>query len=211
MFPVQASIFADVLDQMCAKCARRQHSVEGALALAGVLLSSHVSGERRGRGGLLERQASVWHAPCASIGNGAAVIRTQAACQTYGRTNCDFYAYVPFMRGGRQDPCVLRVEHLLLVKCPNMGWPEDEARLAVGTLYDRLAIRRGAGLETAYNDDPDRGACVVPRVLHATKSRIDSGYMWVVHIRQINCPVVYLPTSTDCFWVTFHKMGYHGK
>jgi len=208
---VQVSILADVLDQMSVKCARRQHRVTGPLAVAGVLLSHHVSGERTGRGGVLERQASVWHAPCASIGNGAAVIRTQAACQSYGRTNCDYYAYVPFMRGRHQDPCVLLVEHLLLVKCPNMGWPNDEARLAVGTLFDRLAKRQGAGLETRYNDDPDNGACVVPHVLHATRSRLEAGYKWAVHIRQIHCPVVFLPASESCFWITFNKMGYHGK
>jgi hypothetical protein len=206
---MQLDKFAEALDSMAARTRRRGHGVVGAFAIAGRLLGEHVRGVRQADGSM-EYSAEVLHAPCASIRGGAALVRTEAASAARGRTRCDFYAYVPYMRGARQDACVMRIHHLLLVRCKIMGWPNDEARLAVGTLYDQLAIRAGAGLETKYNDDPTQGACCVPRLLYASHAKLAAGYPWVVHVRQIHCPVVFLPLDAGVSWVTIHKMGYHG-
>jgi hypothetical protein len=206
---MQLDQFADTLDSMAARTRRRLHGVVGGLAIAGRLLGHHVRGQRQADG-YMEYSAEVLQAPCASIRGGAALVRTEAASAACGRTRGDFYAYVPYMRGARQDACVMRIQHLLLVRCKVTGWPNDEARLAVGTLYDRLTIRAGAGLETKYNDDPAHGACCVPRLLHASQAKLAAGYPWVVHVRQIHCPVVTLSLDTGMSWVTIYKMGYHG-
>jgi hypothetical protein len=206
---MQLDQFADALDSMAARTRRRQHGVVGGLAIAGRLRGHHVRGQRQADG-YMEYPAEVLQVPCASIRGGAALVRTEAASAACERTRWDFYAYVSYMRGATQDACVMRIQHLLLVRCNVIGWPNDEARLVLGTMYGRLTIRAGTGPETKYNDDHARGACCVPRLLHASQAKLAAGYPWVVHVRQIHCPVVSLQLDTGMSWVTIYKMGHHG-
>ena len=114
-------------------------------------------------------------AASASIKGGGAVVRTAAGSFAHARTKVDYFAYVPFMRNGKHEPCVMYIKQLLLVRRDGMGWVHNEARIATGILYCNLAIMGGAGLETKFNDEPSRGACVIPRVMHANSARMARG------------------------------------
>jgi len=146
----------------------------------------------------------------ATIQSGRAIVRTETGSTSHARTKTDFFVYVPFMKKNGQNPCVMHVTQLLLVKKAGMGWLDDEARIAVGTLYDDLRVGTGAGLETEYNDDPTAGACTVPRVLWGKVANMAKGYKWAIHLRQVNCPVVHLHGPTWQAFITTHKMGFHG-
>lgn len=182
---------------------------EGPTALAGVLTPAHIRGTRRL--GKVEDAAEVLSSDSATVQNGRATVRTVAGSHSHCRTKTDHFVYIPYMKRGRQNPCVMKVDQLLLVKRPGMGWKDDEARIAVGTLYDKLSIGSGCGLEEDFNDEPAMGACTVPRVLHAKAAQLEQGYPWAVHLRQVHGPVVYLPGTTWSAFVTFSKMGFHGR
>ena len=193
---------------MAARSARQSLQIEGELAIARVLTEDRITGVRHL--GRMVDTAQVMYSDTASIQNGGALVRTIAGSSCFGRTKTDSFVYVPFMKGARQNPCVMHVKQILLVRRPGMGWHNDEARLAVGKLYEQLKVGDGAGLETEYNDDPTQGACSVPRVLECTHTGFQQGYEWAVFLRQIHCPLVYLPGTDYHRWVTFTKMGYHG-
>lgn len=197
-------------------CSATGITCRGALRIAGVVTRTHitgklVNGQRRGR-------ADVWSADTASIQNGAALIRTAAGCRAHGRTNTDCFVFIPFMCRGRMKPTVMHVKQLLLVKKAGLGWPNDEARIAVGTLYEDLTIAKGVGLETDFNENRHERACCMPRVLKASRAQMTSGYTWAVHVRQIRCPVIHVPgnaprSMNEDGWdalVTYSKMGFHG-
>lgn len=205
---LQVDVFADTLDAMMDREGRGQHAVHGALALSGKLRGEHVRTQRVD--GDVQATATVLTADSASIGGGAAVVRTLAASAAHRRTKCDHYAYVPFQRANRHDPCVLEIKQLLLVRCPGLGWRRDTARIAAGTLY-HATILAGPGLEQSYNDDPRQGACRVPTILRVSGSALENGYPWAVHVHQINSPVIALPGSGNAKdFVTFAKLGFHG-
>lgn len=195
---------------MEAKVQSRSHKVMGEKAIAGVLRRADVAGHRGAFG--VVGAADVFHSDTASIGEGAAVVRTVAGSSAYGRTRCDHYAYVPFAAASRHNPCVLVVEQLLLVRKRGMGWPQDEARLAVGILYDHLTIRSGAGLEDHWNDDSSRGPHCAPRVLFLpSKKKKKGGYRWAVFLNQIYCTCSIVPGITGDVFLTTSKMGFHGR
>lgn len=212
---LQVTRFAEVLDSMAAKVERQAHQVEGPLAIAGKLSRSHVKGTRNERLGVMEYlngiKAQVFFSDTATIQSGAWVVRTVAGSQAYGRTHVDHFAYVPFMSGRAQNPCVMKIDQILLIKRADMGWPGEEARVAVGTIWDHLTVAKGAGLETRYNDDPAKFACSVPRGLWCSKDRRGRGYPWAVHLRQIHCPVAYIPGDSGDMFVTLSKMGFNGR
>lgn len=186
----------------------RSLRIDGEFAIAGVLTEEHIIGVRQL--GRMRNAADVMYSDTASIQSGGALVRTIAGSSCFGRSKNDSFVYVPFMKRSGQNPCVLRVKQLLLVRKQGMGWHNDEARIAVGTLYDQMTVADGAGLETEYNDDPTERACSVPRVLYCSKAKFAEGYEWAVYLRQVHCPLVYLPGGSTHFWVTFTKMGYHG-
>ena len=206
---LQYSKFLKTLDAMEAKMAGQAHRVQGDRAVAGFLRRQEIVGRRGVHG--IEDAAEVFYSDSASIGLGAFVVRTIAGSNASGRTRCDQYAYVPFMSGRRHNPCVLEVDQIVLVRKPGMGWPNDEARLAVGCLYDHLQVRKGCGLEDKFNDDPARGACVVPRALFLSADRKKHGYKWAVHLNQVYCSCCVITGPSGDTFVTSHKMGYHGR
>lgn len=205
----EVSHLVSALISMSNKVRNRGHQLHGPLAVAGVLTEEHITGYREA--GLIKDAAEVFYSDTASIQWGAFLIRTDKGCAAFGRTRTDQYAYIPFMAAHRQNPCVMKISQLLLVKRQGMGWPNGECRLAVGTLYDSLSIRKGAGLEAEYNDDPSREACVVPRALFASRRCLECGYLWAVHMRQINCPVAHIPGTSGDTFLTLSKLGYHGR
>ena len=204
-----------VLEEMAAK-ASRSHRVEGDLALAGLLGEAELRGtfnlgigRYEPKGGI---SATVLCSESATIQWGAFNIRTVIGTSAKGRTKTDQYAYVPFMAGNRHNACVLEIKHIVLVRRADMGWPNGEARLAVGTLWDHLSIRRGAGLEDRFNDDPNAGACCVPRALWLSPRRRRLGYSHAVHLRQIHCPCVFIPDEVKGdYFITISKMGFNGR
>jgi len=143
---MQLSKLVKSLDSMEARVKNGAHQVEGELGIAGRLLRQHVLGVANGAE--VEGAAEVFCADSASIQRGASIIRTETGSGAHGRTRCDHFAYVPFLSGRTQNPCVMHVEQILLVRQAGMGWQNDEARIAVGILYDRLPVHRGAGLRT---------------------------------------------------------------
>lgn len=212
---LQVTRFVEVLDSMEAKAARRAHKVEGQLALAGVLTRAHIKGIFNERDGSIQhvnrQKAEVYCSDSATIQSGAWVVRTDAGSRAHGRTHTDQYVYIPFRAGRSHNACVMKIDQVLLVKRSDMGWREGEARLAVGTMWDHLTIRRGAGLETSYNDNPALRACSVPRALWASQAHRAKGYPWAVFLRQVHCPVAFIPGDTGDTFVTISKMGFHGR
>lgn len=213
---VQITRFMTTLDAMERQVAGRFHRVEGELAIAGKLTSKHIMGTHESTTGatILENgdPTTVWCSDSASIRNGAWVVRTDTGSVSHGRQHSDQYAYIPFRSKGGMNHCVMKIKQFVLVQRTNMGWRGDEARLAVGTLFDHLAVRHGAGLETQYNDDPTSGACCVPRALHATSSKLAKGSDMAVFLRQVHCSCVYIPGKDGCAtFMTLSKMGIHGR
>lgn len=206
---VQLSKFLDTLEEMESKMARRAHVVQGPYALAGVLRREGVAGQRTLTG--VTGAAEVFWADSASIGQGATVVRTVRGTTARGRTRCDQYAYVPFSSATRHNPCILVVDQLLLVRKSGMGWPGDEARLAVGTLYDHLTIRSGAGLEDEWNDDSTVGPHSTPRVLFLSAKKKRRGYRWAVHLSQVHCTCSFVQGVSGDVFLTSSKMGFHGR
>lgn len=207
--------FGRVLQQMEER-AGRAHRVNGDLAIAGKLTKDHITGRRVGAGHPVTYpdgiRPDVLVSDTATIQSGAYVIRTELGSVAYKRTHTDQYVYIPFRSGRTHNACVMCIEQLVLVKRVGMGWRNDEARIAVGTLWDHLSVRHGAGLESTFNDDPKQGACVIPRAMLLTPQRKEKGYKHAVFIRQIQCPCVYIPDSKggDVF-MTISKMGYRGR
>lgn len=214
---LQMTRFGRVLRLMNERAAAgRGHQVQGDLALAGKLTEKHILGWWNTGLGRREYpdgvRPIVQVSDTASIQSGAFVIRSVAGSTACLRTHPDQYVYIPFASARGHNACVMRIDQLVLVRRANMGWRNDEARLAVGTLWDHLAVRRGVGLESVYNDDPSRGACRVPRALWLSPLKKAKGYQVVVFIRQIHCPCVYIPDPIDGdIFLTITKMGYRGR
>lgn len=192
-----------------------QHRVIGQHALAGHLREQDVLPQHSG--GHVSVAATVRAADSVSIGDGAAVVRTIAGTQSHGRKTLECYVYLPYTRqNGTHNPCVLRVEQLLLVTCPGKGWPDDQARIAVGILCEATVVQGRGGLCVEYNDDASTRARAVPTLLRLTQS--STRYKWAAHVHQIECPLIRASLGrtgvagmagvTD--FVTFEKMGYHG-
>jgi len=139
---------------MAARGAGKSLRVEGELAIARVLTAENITG--RLLPGRIVDAASVLCSDAATIQiwSGGALVRTKDGSLRYGRPKTDTWVYVLFIKPSGQNPCVLHIKQILLAKKPGMGWPNDEARLAVETLYDRLHVAARAGLETKHNDDP---------------------------------------------------------
>lgn len=214
MTGLQVSKFVKVLNEMNER-ATRSHQVQGELAIAGVLTGSHITGTwNKGTGQVVHKDghvATVQYSDSATIQSGAFVIRTEKGSSAYQRTHTDHFVYVPFRAGRRHNACVMQIDQLLLVKRKGMQWRNDEARIAVGTMWDHLTVRRGIGLETEFNDDPALGPCTVPRALLLTPSRRKKGYKMAIFIRQIHCPCVFIPDDDGDTFMTISKMGYHGR
>ena len=189
--------------------ARRAHEVRGDMAIAGKLRRHHILGERVGA--VVEDSAHVLCSDSASIRAGTCVVRTQRGADHYGRTKCDHYAYIPFRSGSRHNACVMEIHQILLVRKQGMGWDHDEARIAVGVLYDRLPIRAGAGLESTYNDDCSIGSCCVPRALFLSARRKKEGYKWAVFLSQIHCSRAVHTAAQGTTFLTNSKMSFHGR
>ena len=220
---VQIPYLCDTLKSMQDRVDGGAHEAEGELALAGLLLPQHIRGDGK-PGGIPE--AKVHYASAASIQRGAFVVRTEAATEAERREHFDQYVYVPYL-GGRSgntpNSCVLHVEQIVQIQQTGLGWPDDQAKIAVGTMYEHLPCRGGAGLETRYQDDPRRGATCVPRCMVASDAKLESGYRWAVHLRAVHCTVThnleYWEAGTAgsdrahsgiSFW-TSSKWGFHGK
>ena len=75
----------------------------------------------------MEDRAIVMMANSASGHCGGSIIRTEVGSFAHGRTKVDHFAYVPFMRNGKHEPCVMHIKQLLMVRRADMGWPENEA------------------------------------------------------------------------------------
>lgn len=194
----------------------RSHRVQGELELAGILTPKEIQGERSAVTGKIvhtdvTNAPMVYHAHSATISHGAFVVRTDSGSSMHGQTHTDQYVYIPFRSGTTHNACVMKIEKIVLVCRENMGWPNNEARLAVGEIWDHLRIGNGAALETMFNDDPVYGSCCVPRVLLRTPSKRKAGYKYVVHLRQIHCPCVYIPDKAGDMFITLSKMGFHGR
>lgn len=207
---MQRSRFLNVLDVMGKQVTRRANRVEGKLALAGILTRQAVVGRRR-QGQPIEDAAQVFWSPKASIKFGKYLITTEEGSSANNSGSTSHFVYVPFEGPRGHNACVMRVKQLLLVKKPGMGWDKDEARLAVGIIYENMSVEKGAGVEVSFNDDPRRGAVSVPRILHATSARMAKGYPFAVHISQIHGPLVYLKGETGDRFITTHRMGFHGR
>jgi len=206
---LQVTRFVDTLDAMEARMARRAHEVRGSLAIAGKLLRHHILGERVGA--LVQGAAHVVCSDSATIRRGMFVVRSKRGSAKSGRTKSDHFAYVPFRSGSRPNACVLEIEQILVVRQSGLGWEGDEARLAVGVMYDRLVVRSGGGLESSFNDELTQGACVVPRALFLSARRKKQGYKWAVFLNQIYCPCCVHHADQGDTFLTCSKMGFHGR
>lgn len=205
---MQMSEILQYLQSMQRRQENMQLDIAGDLALAGRLTAASLAGSKDG----LQAPAVVYISEAATISGGAHVIRTWVGTQSHGRTRDEHYVYVPYLKqNGRPEACVMAVSFLLLIRKEGMGWPNDEARIALGELYTDLQVRVGAGLETTYNDDPAEGSVCVPRVLFANPKKLNSRYPWAVHLRQINCPLCHFSQTIGKSWITVSKMGFHGK
>lgn len=196
--------------------ARRAHRVRGDLAIAGKLTRQCIMGTFIRATGRVEfprgEPAEVLCSDTATIQAGAWVVRTSKASQSHGREHTDMYVYIPFRTANGLNHCILKIEQILLVRRKLMGWRGNEARIATGILWERLVVRRGAGLETEYNDDPSVGACCVPRALHLSRAHAHRGIRYAVFLRQIHCPCVYIPEEkVGETFMTLSKMGFHGR
>lgn len=139
---VQVSKLIRVLDAMATKSVR-SHRVQGGLELAGRLTGKHIRGERHAATGRfvhegITKAPEVFHSHAATIHYGSFFVRTAAGTVAHGQTHTDQYVYVPFRSGRTQNPCVMKIKQLVVVRREGMGWPDDEARLAVGTFWDHL-------------------------------------------------------------------------
>lgn len=182
--------------------------VEGEAALAGRLLRKHIMGVSTAVG--VEGAAQVCWSDSATIKRGAFVVRTKVGSRAHGRTRCDHFVFVPFWMGAVFNPCVMEVDQILLVKREGMGWPEDECRLAVGTLYDKLTVCDGGGLQTRFNDSAV-GPRTVPGALRLTSSARSCGYKWAVHLYQVHCTCPVLIDKDGYVFLTSQTMGFHGR
>ena len=206
----------EVLDEMMPQRASQCHQVQGPLAIAGRLTREHIKGTfNRGTGKIEHKDnemATVWCSDSATIQSGAWIVRTHDGCHAHGREHTDQYVYVPFRSARGHNHCVMHIKQILLIRRKKMDWVNDEARVAVGTLWEHLPVRRGAGLETEYNDDPSTGACSVPRAMHLSPKQKGKGRSYCIFLRQIHCPCVFVPDKIfgDTF-MTLSKMGYHGR
>ena len=220
---VQIPYLCDTLTAMQDRVHGGAHEAEGELALAGHLLPHHIRGEDTPDGW---SEADVQYASAASIRRGAHVVRTAKATEAQRREHFDHYVYVPYM-GGRSgntpNACVMKVKQIVRIRQAGLGWPDDEAKLAVGIMYDHLPCRHGAGLETRYQDNPQRGATSVPRCMFASDAKLENGYRWAIHLRAIHCTTSHNVEEWDAgtagsdrahsglsFW-TCSKMGFHGN
>lgn len=198
------------LDEMEVRSRRTgAHRVQGEHALAGVLTRSALEESRN-----TAEQGSpplVYSAEEATIKYGAYKVYTVRGARTRGSPHADQFVYVPFMSRRGHNPCIMKIKHIFLVRLHGMGWANDEARIAIGVLYDRLAVREGVGLECTYNDDPGAGACVVPRMIFASEARLAAGYTYAIFLSQVNCPVAHLKGSAGSTFITITKMGFHGR
>lgn len=207
---VQWSRLMSALDVVEARSRRTgAHRVQGVMALAGVLTRATLEDSRAACA--TDAPPLVYSSEEATIKYGAFRVYTDRGARSRGSAHADQYVYVPFMSRRGHNPCIMKIVHLFLIRLPGMGWPDDEARIAIGTLFDRLAVREGVGLEGTYNDDPAAGACVVPRMLFASRARMLAGYTYAIFLNQINCPVAHLRGSTGSTFITITKMGYHGR
>lgn len=192
---------------------RRGHDIEEGFAIAGVITPEVLQGVMES--GQAKDAADVFFSEDATIQAGAHVVRTKKGTMSHGRTRDNHFVYVPFWKArGEQDPCIMAVKQLVLIRKTGMGWPNDEARLVVGTMYDNLAVRSGVGLEDSYNDDYAKKATCVPRVIYASDARIRAGYPWAVYLSQVHCPVCHFSQSKKrkgMSFITVSKMGYHGR
>lgn len=205
--------FVEALDNM--NDARQAHRVSGELAIAGVLTRTKMKGTFDGTTGETvydnNEKPEVFSSDTATIQSGAWVVRTEAGCLSHKRQKTDKYVYIPFRAARGISHCVMKIDQLLLVRLKGMSWRGEEARIAVGTLWDRLAIREGAGLEVTYNDDPTRGACCVPRVLYLSAAKKAKGRRIAVYLRQVHCPCAFYPGPPGETFITVSKMGFHGR
>lgn len=198
----------DDLEQCRIKQRASRISIQGEFAVAGRLTAELMTGGLQGLG----PRGRIYVSDSATIKFGAYVINTAKAASARGRVRDDHFVYIPFFKAsGKPEACVMEIHTLLRVHQPGMGWPDDEARLAVGKLYTNLQVRKGLGLETAYNDNPARGAYCYPRLLYANQACRENAYTWVVHLRQILCPVCFYAQSAGTTFVTTSKIGFHGR
>lgn len=198
------------LDELEARSHRTgAHREQGNLALAGVLTRANLENCRAAAAE--GSPPLVYSSEEATIKYGAYKVYTARAARSRGTPHADQYVYVPYMSHRGHNPCIMKIQHLFLVRLPGMGWPDDEARIAVGILFDRLSVREGVGLESTYNDDPAAGVCVVPRLIFASTARLAAGYPYAIFLNQIDCPVAHLRGSLGSTFITVTKMGFHGR
>lgn len=107
--------------------------MEGTLALAGVLTRAKLESYRTT---VAAGPPVVYSAEEATIKYGAYKVYTVRGAASRGSSHADQYVYVPFMsrRGHNPQRCIMKIRHLFLIRLTGMGWPDDEARIAVGTL-----------------------------------------------------------------------------
>lgn len=188
------------------------HVTEGDEALAGVLTRELLEGPPAGplRG---VNRAVVYTSEEATIQYGSYQVYTDRAARRRGSRLADQYVYVPFINQAGHNACIMKVKHVCLIRLVGMGWPNDEARIAVGTLYDQLSVRpsHNLGLEAHFQDDITTGPRVYPRLIYASQTRLNAGYKWAVFLHQIRCPVAHLEGDEGSTFVTLTKMGYHGR
>lgn len=201
---MQVCKLAQVLRSMEQGVRNRQHQIRDDTALVGRLRSEDVESHTNDLGQACFT-ANVKSVKAASIDGGKAVVRTVTGNNTAGRTTVEYWALLPYKRrDGDLNPCVLKIKQLLLVSRPGLGWSGDLARVVTGELFEANVVR-GAGLVSTYNDEPERGACHVPTLLHVPGSA--KSYPWAAHVHQIGCPLV---RAEGSMFVTFQKMGFHG-
>jgi hypothetical protein len=209
---MQVSKLADALRAM--EDRHKQHGAADPMLLGGghlhgVLCAQDLEPVRHG--GKVHVAADVLCTDTASIAHGKALVRTVRGSSAFNRTGCEHFVHVPCRdRNGKYHARVLKVQQLVRVHCKGKGWPDVTARIAVGQLSDAQPAR-GPGLEAAFNNNPQRGACTVPTILSVTKDAERRPF--ALHISQIAGPVVYLPPEKGRdkkVFVTFEKMGFHG-
>lgn len=179
--------------------------INGDLELGGKLLEEHFD-IPAGAAGLGGAPAKAWEVDCVSINWGSVKVRTTGSART---SKIDWLVYVPFVRGDREEPCLLRIKQLLVIRddSAQIGWQGGWAKLAVGTLYEARALH-GPGFVTAYNEDVAQGPIAFPSVLRAD---LAAGYDWAIHISQIACSVrITRMTDAVVEGVTVQKTGFHG-
>lgn len=194
---------------MVAREQRGAHTVVGSRSLAGRLTRQHILGVVQG--GQVVGAAEVFHSDSASVRRGEFTIRTKKGSAAFGRTRCDHLAYIPFESDKGVNHCVMLIDQILLVNRGGLDWRDDEGRLAVGVLYDKLSVCSGGGMETGFNDDTSRGKCVIPGALRLTASDKARRYRWAVYVNQIYCTCSCFTDKTGHIFLTSQKMGFHGR